>query len=1259
DTSGDPDFATLLERVRETDLAAYAHQDVPFERLVEVLNPERSLARQPLFQVMLALQNTPGAQLRMPGLEIAAAEVPVEVARFDLTVHVQEARDAEGEPAGLAGAVEYRTDLFDAATAEAIARRFVRLLDAAVADPRRPLGDLDLLDDQERAELMPVPRTLTAGGTLAARFAQQAARTPDAIAVTCGTERLSYRELDARSNRLAHLLREHGAGPERRVALLLPRSTDLVVAVVAVLKTGAAYVPLDPAHPARRIALVTEDTRPAVAVTAPECAHALPAGLPAVTVADAAAHPGAPLPDPGTHQDNAAYLIYTSGSTGRPKGVVVTHRNVLRLFAATERHLRPTADDVWTLFHSYAFDFSVWELWGALLHGGRLVVVPFEVSRSPEDFLRLLERERVTVLSQTPSAFHLLSAVPTEGELPVRAVVFGGEALDTRRLDAWYAARPADAPQLINMYGITETTVHVTARALGPADVRARLGSPIGTPLADLTVRVLDSALRPVPPGVAGEMYVAGAGLARGYHDRPGLTASRFVADPYGPPGSRMYRTGDLARWGAEGLEFLGRADNQVKVRGHRIELGEVEAALGALPEVAHAVVVQRDSGRLVGYAVPAGAGADGGALRRALATALPDYMVPSAVVLLDRLPLTVNGKLDHAALPEPQISATTAREPSGETEAVLCRVFAEVLGVPEVGVDDGFFDLGGDSITSIRLVSRARAEGVQLTVRDVFDHRTVAALAAVAGGTRTAAATMADHGDLPLTPMAHWLAGRGGPVDRFSQSLWIRTPRGLDRDTLERLLQQLLDRHAALRTVLADDGRSWTTTIRPAGAVRAADLLRQASGDLADLPALTEAARDRLAPREGVMAQAVWLDRPGRTGRLVLVLHHLVVDAVSWQILLSDLDTAWRTGEVPETGTPLRQWAHLLPERARAREDELSFWTRMTAPAPLLLDGPVNPARDTEASVRHHSARLSAERTAPLLTDVPAALHATTGEVLLGALALALADWRARRTGTAHPEVLLDLEGHGRDETDPGVDLTRTVGWFTSVYPVRLDTGPASWAAEPHDDLALGRAFGRVKDQLRAVPEKGTGFGPLRHLSPRGRRALAGAVTPEAAFNYLGRFGGGGDSAADWAVAPEPGAFGGAADPALPVAHGLEITAMVRDDQLVVGLAFAGALLPEKAAADLVDTWFAVLDRLTARAASPVRFAPTPSDVGLVQLSQDDLDLFEDDLDLFEDDLDLFEGEPGALADTYHLADPGGPAGPRPHPFHADEEGD
>ncbi|MGK5496592.1 amino acid adenylation domain-containing protein [Streptomyces sp. URMC 125] len=1213
DVSGDPDFATLLERVRETDLAAYAHQDVPFERLVEVLNPERSLARQPMFQVMLALQNTPGAAVRMPGLEITADQVPVELARFDLTVHVREARDAEGAPGGLEGVVEYSTDLFDAVTAQALVRRFVRLLDAAAADPGRPIGELDLLADEERAALPSAPQALPVTGTIASRFAEQAARTPDALAVTCGDERLTYRELDERAGRLARLLRERGAGPERRVALLLPRSADLVVAVLAVLKSGAAYVPLDPVYPAHRIALVLDDTRPATVVTAPECADVLPDGVDAVTVADAL-EGAADVPDPGTHPDNAAYVIYTSGSTGRPKGVVVTHRNVLRLFAAAERHLRPTASDVWTLFHSYAFDFSVWELWGPLLHGGRLVVVPFDVSRSPDDFLRLVTEERVTVLSQTPSAFWLLSDAARDARLDLRAVVFGGEALDTRRLEAWYARRPADAPVLINMYGITETTVHVTATALGPADVRPRLGSPVGTPLDDLGVRILGERLRPVPPGVPGEMYVIGAGLARGYHDRPDLTAERFVADPYGPPGSRMYRTGDLARLGPAGLEFLGRADDQVKVRGHRIELGEVEAALAAVPGVAHAAAALRD-GRLVGYAVPSEPGPDAAALRRAVAAALPEHMVPAVVVTLDRLPLTVNGKLDRGALPEPRITGVTARGPATEAEAVLCRVFTEVLGVSEVGVDDGFFELGGDSISSIRLVSAARAAGLNLTVRDVFGRQTPAALAAAAGGPAPAAARVPEDGELPLTPMAHWLARRGGPIDRFSQSLWIRTPKGLDRETLERLLQRLVDRHGALRMTLASRDGQWTAAVRRPGSVRAADLLRCVEGDVGELAALTEAARDRLAPWQGVMCQAVWLDRPGDTGRLVLVLHHLVVDAVSWQVLLADLDTAWRTGEIPPTGTSLRQWALSLPEQARARADELPFWTAMAVPADPLLARPVDPVRDTGASVRSHSGGLSAERTAPLLTTVPAALSATTGEVLLAALVLALADWRARRTGSAGSAVLLDLEGHGREEADPATDLTRTVGWFTSVYPVRLDAGPESRHALEEGGATLGRALGRLKEQMRAVPRKGTGYGLLRHLDAAGSRMLGDAPTPEAAFNYLGRFGGAAESAEAWSVAPEPGAFGGAADPALPVAHGLEITAMVRGDRLVAGLAWADGLLDEDAAAELLDGWFAALDRLTAYAAAPVLAAPTPSDLELVDLTQDDLDLFEDEL--------------------------------------------
>ncbi|MGV4989154.1 amino acid adenylation domain-containing protein, partial [Streptomyces sp. NRAIS4] len=594
------------------------------------------------------------------------------------------------------------------------------------------------------------PAPQVAPDTLTARFTAQAVRTPGAVAVSLGEERLTYGELDARANRLARLLARHGARPERFVALALPRSLDLVVAVLAVLKSGAAYLPLDPDYPADRLAHMLADARPALLVTRSDAG--LPAGLgedtarllldEPETVAALATEPGTtPAVDVRPH--HPAYMIYTSGSTGRPKGVVVPHHNVVRLFGATDHWFHFGPDDVWTLFHSYAFDFSVWELWGPLLHGGRLVVVPHGISRSPEEFLRLLADERVTVLNQTPSAFYQLMQADRENpdtgdRLCLRYVVFGGEALDLWRLADWYARHADDAPVLVNMYGITETTVHVSHLALDAPGAAAGPGSMIGRAIPDLRIYVLDGGLRPAAPGVAGEMYVAGEGLARGYWGRPGLTASRFVADPFGAPGTRMYRTGDVARWTEDGaLEFVGRADDQVKIRGFRIELGEIESVLAAHPAVAQVAVVVREDRpgdrRLAAYLVPAaGQRIDHGQMRAHAARSLPDYMVPAAFVTLDALPLTPNGKLDRRALPAPDLGgATTGRAPRTPQEEILCGLYADVLGVPEVSVDDHFFDLGGHSLLATRLVGRIRAAlGVELAIRTLFEAPTVAQLA-------------------------------------------------------------------------------------------------------------------------------------------------------------------------------------------------------------------------------------------------------------------------------------------------------------------------------------------------------------------------------------------------------------------------------------------------------------------------------------------------------------------------------------------------
>ncbi|WP_461118798.1 amino acid adenylation domain-containing protein [Saccharothrix stipae] len=682
--------ADWLRALQDAQVESRRFEHVPLTDIQSWSEVERGTN---LFDSVVVFENYPVELAADMGLRELSA---VETTSFPLSATVYPAER-------LGVLLGYEPAMFERAGVERLGERLRRLLVGLVADPDRPVADVPWLSDDEVRQVLSdwngtavdVPTT-----TITALFAAQAARTPDAVAVTCEGAHLTYRELDERANRLAHHLVALGAAPERIVALRFPRSLDQVVAVLAVLKSGAAYLPLDPAYPADRIAATIADARPvAVLSEIPELT-----GLPTTA------------PTPALRPDHSAYVIYTSGSTGRPKGVVVPHGNVVRLFSATDHWFGFGPDDVWTLFHSYSFDFSVWELWGPLLHGGRLVVVPHDVARSPREFARLIADEGVTVLNQTPSAFYqLLEHAP---DLGVRYVIFGGEALDTRKLSAW---RGTGA--LINMYGITETTVHVTWTV---AD-----GS-VGVPIPDLRVYVLDEDLNPVPPRVPGEMYVAGPGLARGYLDRPGLTASRFVADPFGPPGTRMYRSGDLARWEDGVLHYLGRADQQVKIRGFRIELGEVESVLAAHPAVAQVVVVANEQ-RLVAYFVP-DKPTTAAELRDHTAKVLPDHMVPAAFVALESLPLTVNGKLDRVALPAPERDAVTSGEyvsPRTETEEAIAAIWADVLGVGQVGVEDSFFTLGGDSIRSLHITSRTKAAfGVDLSPRDVLTARTVSALA-------------------------------------------------------------------------------------------------------------------------------------------------------------------------------------------------------------------------------------------------------------------------------------------------------------------------------------------------------------------------------------------------------------------------------------------------------------------------------------------------------------------------------------------------
>ena len=1229
DVTGDPSVAELLAQVRARSLGAYEHQDVPFEVLVERLNPARSLTHHPLVQVMLAWQNwqdtDPVAGLALGDLQVTPLPLDTRTARMDLAFSLAERWSEAGEPAGIGGAVEFRTDVFDAASIEALIERLQRVLVAMTADPTRRLSSVDVLDEADharvdgwgnRAVLTQAVRTPVSIPTV---FAAQAARTPNAVAVTCEGLSITYRELDEASNRLAHLLAGHGVGPGQRVALLFPRSVEAIVAIFAVLKTGAAYVPIDPAVPAARMQFMVADAAPIAAITTTDLRPRLDGrDLLIIDINDPTVdtHPGTALP--AQAPDDIAYLIYTSGTTGVPKGVAIPHHNVTRLLESLDADLE-LAGQVWTQSHSLAFDFSVWEIFGALLHGGRLVVVPDSVARSPEDFHALLVAEQVSVLSQTPAAFYALQTAdglhPELGpELKLETVVFGGEALEPQRLGTWLHNHPG-LPRLINMYGITETTVHASFRQIVDADAHSTV-SPIGVPLAHLGFFVLDGSLQPVPTGVVGELYVAGAGVAYGYVGRAGLTASRFVACPFGASGTRMYRTGDLVCWGADGqLRYLGRADDQVKIRGYRIELGEVRAALAALDGVKQAVVIAREDRpgdkRLVGYLTGT---TDPATARAALAERLPSYMVPAAVVVLDALPLTPNGKLDTRALPAPEYQDVDRyRGPASAVEEILAGIYAQVLGLDRVGVDDSFFELGGDSILSMQVVARARAAGLVCRPRDIFVEQTVARLARVAGVADTEAGPV-DEGVGPVvaTPIMCWLQDVQGPVGQFNQTVLVQAPAGVTEADVVAVLQALLDRHAMLRLRVDDDGAGdWSLHVPEAGSVDPRGCLHTVDV-LSD--AAVEGARSRLDPAAGAMLSALWV---ASTGELVVIVHHLAVDGVSWRILLEDLNIAWaqhRAGQpvaLPANGTSFQRWASLLAEHAsrQAVVEQAGAW-RQVAATPAALPA-VRPEVDTYVSAGNLSAELDAETTRMLLGEVPAAFHAGIHDILLIAFALACAEF----LGNGGAPIGIDVEGHGRhDELDPDVDLSRTVGWFTTKYPVSLTVGGLSWAQVLAGEAGLGAVIKDAKEQLRALPDPLT-YGLLRYLNSD--VDLAGA-DPVIGFNYLGRLGAGAAELSGdlWRIRQEGGSVAAAAAAIpMPLMHTVDLNAGTVDTDtgphLHAGWTWAPSALDQAQVSRLSRLWFDALAGICAH----VRRGGgglTPSDITPARLSQQQIDELE-----------------------------------------------
>ncbi|CBG67541.1 putative non-ribosomal peptide synthetase [Streptomyces scabiei 87.22] len=1137
-------FTALLERVAARLAEATRHQRYPHDELRRDLAATAhpgTLSGPSVNVLSFASAHLPCGPTEATARQLASGPVR------DLALHAFGDPDADD---GIELTVNAHPGRFTPGTAATHRDRYTRLLAAATEHPELPIGALDLLDDAERERFHArndTSRTADPRSLVELFEAQD----PAAEAVAFEGERLTYGELNARVNRLAHALRAQGVGPESRVAVKLPRSLDLIIALWAVLKTGAAHVPVDTGYPDDRIAYLIADSRAAL-VLDEDSMRSLGEGE-----SDT---------DPGVvpRGDGAAYVIHTSGTTGRPKGTVVTHAGIANMLAWMQDEYRLTPADRVVHKTPVGFDVSVWEVFWTLTRGATLVVARPDGHRDPAYLARLVRDEQVTVIHFVPAMLgpFLDEYVPTAS---LRMVSCGGEALPAGLADRFHRECGA---RLHNSYGPTEFSVTATSHACTP-------GEPvtIGVPTHNSRAYVLDPALQPVPDGVTGELYLAGVQLARGYLDRPGATAERFVADPYGPAaGGRMYRTGDLVRRRADGsLEFAGRADDQVKINGQRVEPAEVEAVLASVPGVTQAVVLVHDSSagarQLVGYVT----GAPEGDPRSHLARRLPAAMVPVSVFVLPSIPVTPHGKVDRRALPAPALPSS-GRAPSTPAERTLHTLAAALLRRPELGVDDDLFALGADSIHAIQLVGRARRQGLRLTPQDVFDHPTVARLATVAETASTASAAFSAPlaeddpvGELPETPMARRLAERGGSTAGYAQSLLLAAEPGLSYDRLTAALQRVLDRHDALRT--------HGTRILPVGAVRAEDCLSRAGDE--DVAARREAARRALSPEDGVMVRAVWF----ASGRLLLVLHHLVVDGVSWRILLTDLAEALAGAELSVPGTSLRRRAAPLA----APVDELPLWTDLLSTRePLLGIRPLDPAQDVHGTAGSVTVTVPADLTATVLGALPAAYRATPDDILLAALSAAVQ--RHRGEGP----VLVDLEGHGRDHLPDGMDLSTTVGWFTRIHPVRLGPGTEADA----------RLIKRTKEELRAIPHGGRGHDMLRDR-------LTGLAAPQISFNYLGRL-----DATDlggWRLADGGAAVELLADDDLALTHALQIDAYVRDGELTAEWTYPSGVLTETEVRVLAEAWTGALAEL----APYTRGGLTVSDVPLVRITQEELDRF------------------------------------------------
>lgn len=1222
DFSGAPDTHTLLGRTGKRVIEAFSHQTTPLDKIIEAVNPPRSLAHAPLFQVVFVMQNAPKAAMSFADLELESLPTDAGISKFDLTLSVEEAND------GLAAIVEYNTDLFAAKTIESMLGELQALWRSMAQTPDWPVKALPLFDDATAQALLSLPNpadTTTGTATamdISARFEQQARLTPAQTAVADAHQTLSYEGLDERVTRLSSHLVSLGIGPDDVVGIHAEPSVDMVIALLAVLRAGAAYLPMVPDTPVARLRRQLELGQASFLLDTTGSATVLKnLSCQTLVVSDLLQKPTARTSLPVLKaNDSLACLIFTSGSTGEPKGVTLTRRNLSASVAARCAYYTEPMNGL-LLLQPFNFDVATGNILWTLCSGGCLYLEPKQTAFEPETLLTRIIETQVSHLVLLPLLYGpMLSMARAQDLSGLRCVIVGGE-----QMPAGLPAQHHDLAKqahLYNEYGPTETTVMCAAHGLGtnstePASER----TPIGQAMGQSRLYVLNDMLVPVPVGVTGELYIGGAQVSRGYAQQPGMTAERFLPDPFSDEsGARLYRSGDAAKLRADGLiELVGRTDQQVKIRGFRIELGEIEAVLSQTKGVDQAVVlaVTRGPSKVLAAYVVVNAPHEthGSDLREALAARLPDYMVPAFIVLLDHLPRTGNGKLDIAALPPlPASQAETTSDDLSPTELNLAQVWAQVLGLPAVGPDDNFFALGGDSILSIQVVSRARQKGLSFTVKQLFETQTIRALAAVAQITQARAATEMLAVSSKPGPIAQWfLSHYGQAPHHFNQSVMLLIDASCPEASVRSALAAVAQRHDMLNAHFSEDGDQWRLHWSRG---KPADLLPYEFIDLSDIEptqrdTVFRAHTERLQASLDVFQGPLWRAARFRfedkePDRLLWIIHHLAVDGVSWRILLNDLELAvdeHRTTNqirLPHPGTHLSTWLEHLHTKAESTEliEQVSWWqsqaTRAPDDLPLDIEG-ASYTNNLQSSASTISVSLPADVSQSLVRDMPSRLNAHINDIFLAALTQVIAQWTGKRS------VGITLEGHGREDLFPELDITETVGWFTTTYPVSLQ-------ANENDDLvAQIRSTKQVRQQ---IPHNGIGFGLLRYLGAdlTLRDKLAVGEHQAVGFNYLGQF----------RQAPSATFIVGQASESVGQehrlcgqrAHLIDVNGIYSDDCLTFAWTYSTALHHQATIEQLAHAFARTLQRIASLSDTEIDRNPyTPGDFALAQFSPDDID--------------------------------------------------